>query len=87
MSLLDNPGVQQPSPAMAAQRIRRTLAGTVGQMEQSLAMVRECMRRHGRKAIIQEMGNDADELIEVYKTLKKCIKKIDANREIDELPK
>ncbi|MEM6258609.1 MAG: hypothetical protein AAGI37_09890 [Planctomycetota bacterium] len=85
MPLLETPGQRQPTAEDGARRIRQTLFHTVTQMEQSLAQVRRVIERHGQSGIIGALGDDAAELTQVYKKIKKCITDIDKSREVEDL--
>ena len=86
MSLLDASVRQEPTAADDAQRIKHVLAQTVMHMEHSLTQVHHLVQRHGRAEIAAALGNDADELYQVYQTLKATIQNLDPKRQPPNLP-
>lgn len=86
MALLDTPERRGPSAANGANLIRQMMRQTVSHMELSLRQVRQIMERHGREAVIAELGSDAQELQAIYAKLRETIKSLDSSREIPDLP-
>ena len=86
MPLLEAPVPRQPNAADGAQRIKQVLFQTVTQMDHSLRQVRQIIERHGRSEIVVALGDEANELQDVYRKIKATLKELDNSRDVPDLP-
>ncbi|MCC6681633.1 MAG: hypothetical protein IT445_12090 [Phycisphaeraceae bacterium] len=85
MALLEQT-MRQPTAADGAFRIRHLMRQSVMQIEHSLQNVNRIVQQHGRNAINQALGNDAQQLSTIYASLKACLEDIDPSRQVPDLP-
>ena len=86
MPLLEAIARREPTAADGALRIKQVLHQAVTQMEHSLTQVRRIVERHGRAEIAAALGNEADELQQVYGKLKAAVADLDRHRDVPDLP-
>ena len=85
MSIFETRNPVQPTAQRGALRVKRAVVQAFQQMESALSEVALTFDRHERAELLSALGEDRNEIVTLYKELKKLVEKYKPGTSIRDL--